>query len=153
MNTCGIQLLTVGVDEIRKWLHHPHNPRQCFVKGRLPSRHMATRRTAMPFTGRWRIVEMEMLDREDIDLIEPGFIEFNENRTGEFGFIAVRGGMDCRVVEHDGRAVVEFSWEGHEEGDQVSGRGWAARRDDGSLEGRLYVHLGDDSGFRAEPFR
>jgi hypothetical protein len=114
---------------------------------------MAARRKAMPFTGRWRIVEMEMWDSEDIDLIEPGFIEFNKNRTGEFGFIAVRGSMDCRTVERDGRTVVEFSWEGYEEGDQVSGRGWVARLDDGSIEGRIYTHLGDDSGFRAEPFR
>lgn len=107
----------------------------------------------MPFTGRWRIVEMDMWDRDDIDLIEPGFIKFDENRTGEFSFIAVRGRMDCRVVERDGRAVVEFSWESYEEGDQVSGRGWAARLDDGSLDGHLYMHLGDDSGFRAKPFR
>ena len=107
----------------------------------------------MPFTGRWRIVEMEMCEHDDIDLVEPGFIEFDKNRTGEFGFIAVRGGMDCRVVEHDGRTVVEFSWEGHEEGEQVSGRGWAARLDDASLEGRIYMHLGDYSGFRAEHFR
>jgi hypothetical protein len=75
---------------------------------------MTTRGKAMPFTGRWRIVEMETWDSEDIDLIEPGFIEFSKNRTGEFGFIAVRGSMDCRTVERDSRTVVEFSWEGDE---------------------------------------
>ena len=28
-------------------------------------------------------------------------------------------------------------------------RGWAILADDGSLQGHLYFHLGDDSGFRA----
>jgi hypothetical protein len=87
-----------------------------------------------------------------IDLIEPGFIEFTAGQTGQFGFIAVRGWMDCRDAERDGRPAVEFSWEGDDEGDQVSGRGWAVLVDDARLEGNLFVHLGDDSAFRAEPF-
>ncbi len=32
----------------------------------------------------------------------------------------------------------------------MSGRGWAALNPDGTLEGHLYFHLGDDSAFRAE---
>jgi hypothetical protein len=28
----------------------------------------------MPLTGRWRIVEMDMWDRDAIDLLEPGFV-------------------------------------------------------------------------------
>ena len=40
-------------------------------------------------TGRWRIVEMEAWDRDAIDLVEPGFIEFSDEGTGQFGFIAV----------------------------------------------------------------
>ena len=92
-----------------------------------------------------------MWDRDAIDLVGPGFIEFAPDGTGQFGFIAVRGWMDCRTTERDGRTRVEFSWEGEDEGDQVSGRGWAALIDDTTLEGRLFIHRGDDSGFRAEP--
>ncbi len=106
------------------------------------------------FTGRWRIVSMELWDADAIDLVEPGFIEFHHDRTGRFGFIAVAGWMDCREGTRDGRACVEFAWEGSDEGDQVSGRGWAALADDGTLDGRIFFHLGDDSGFqavRAEP--
>ncbi|MET8757762.1 hypothetical protein [Lentzea sp. NPDC004782] len=103
-------------------------------------------------TGRWRIVDMTNWDSDDVDLVEPGFIKFAKDRTGEFGFIAVRGWMDCRWSERDGRPFVEFSWEGHDEGDQVSGRGWAALADDGSLAGHLFFHLGDDSGFQAKPY-
>ncbi len=91
-------------------------------------------------------------DRDDIDLVEPGFIEFAEDGTGQFGFIAVRAWLDCRPVERDGQPGVEFTWEGVDEGDQVSGRGWASLVDDATVEGHLYFHMGDDSSFRAEPF-
>jgi hypothetical protein len=100
-------------------------------------------------TGRWRIVEMSGWDREDIDLIEPGFIEFCRDGTGHFGFVAVTGELDCRPLDRDGRAGADFTWDGVDEGDQVSGRGWAALVDDANLEGRLFFHLGDESSFHA----
>ena len=76
-----------------------------------------------------------MWGRDAIDLIEPGFIEFAEDGTGKFGFIAVRGWLDCHPVERDGRIGVEFTWDGVDEGDQVSGRGWASLVDDTRIEG------------------
>ena len=79
----------------------------------------------MHLNGRWRIMEMDLWDQEAIDLVAPGFIEFGDDGTGEFGFIAVRGWMDCRPGERGGPASVEFSWQGDDEGDEVSGRGWA----------------------------
>ncbi len=103
-------------------------------------------------TGRWRIVEMSGWDRDAIDLVEPGFIEFTRDGGGQFGFIAVRGELDCRPAERDGRVGVEFTWDGDDEGDQVSGRGWAYLVDDAKVEGHLFFHMGDDSSFRAEPF-
>jgi hypothetical protein len=30
-------------------------------------------------TGRWRITEMDNWDQETVDLVEPGFIEFDED--------------------------------------------------------------------------
>ena len=103
-------------------------------------------------TGRWRIVEMSNWDRDAIDLAEPGFVEFNRNGTGRFGFIAVRGWLDRRPAERDGRPGVEFTWAGADEGDQVNGRGWAVLVDDETIEGQLFFHLGDDSTFRAKSF-
>jgi hypothetical protein len=100
-------------------------------------------------TGMWRIVEIDLWDRDAIDLVGPGFIEFGEDRMGRLGFIAVQGQMECRDGERDGLSCVEFTWAGSDEGDEVSGRGWAALVDEASLTGHLYFHLGDDSGFRA----
>lgn len=87
----------------------------------------------MPLTGRWRIVDMELRDADAIDLVSPGFIEFDRVRLGRLGFIAVNGQLDWREVVRDGRPGVEFTWEGADEGDPVSNRlsSWtfmAARR-------------------------
>ena len=76
--------------------------------------------------GRWRITEMGNWDQEAVNLVEPGFIEFDEDGLGELGFIAVTGELDCRDADRDGTPGVEFSWQGSDEGDDVSGRGWAA---------------------------
>ncbi len=103
----------------------------------------------MSLMGKWRITEMDLWDLEDIDLMEPAFIEFGQDLGGHFRFIAVEGWMDCRPGRVQQRPGVEFTWEGDDEGDRASGRGWAALERDGSLRGHIYFHLGDDSGFRA----
>ncbi len=110
----------------------------------------------MRLAGRWRIVDMELWDAEAIDLVGPGFIEFDRCRTGRFRFIAAEGLLDCREVVRDGQPGVEFTWEGSDDGDPVTGRGWAVLNSDDALDGRIFFHLGDDSGFqatRAEPTR
>ncbi len=107
-------------------------------------------RKANPFLGRWRIVEMEQWDREYIDLVVPGYIQFEKSNLGSFQFGTVQGGLDCRLETIEGRVRIEFSWEGMNDNDPGSGRGWAELRDPG-LYGRLYIHCGDDSWFKARP--
>jgi hypothetical protein len=74
---------------------------------------------------------------EAIDLLGPGYIQFGTDPTGHFRFIAVEGWMDCQSGRHDGRPCVEFTWEGNDESDPASGRGWAALEEDGSLRGHI----------------
>jgi len=78
----------------------------------------------LSIAGRWRITEMEPWDQEATDLVEPAFIEFGEaDETGNFGFIAVRGWMDCRDAPRDGYPGVDFSWEGSDDcGPALAGR-------------------------------
>jgi hypothetical protein len=94
---------------------------------------------------------MDGWDRDAIDLVGPASIRFRPDGTGDFGFIAVQGYLDCRYAMGGDRPVAEFSWEGDDEGDPASGRGWAEIEPDGSLTGHIFFHLGDDSGFRAVP--
>ena len=104
----------------------------------------------MGLMGRWRITEMELWAQDDVDLVGPGFVEFGEDHRGSLGFIAFQGGIDWREAPRDGLPGAEFTWEGFDEGDPVTGRGWTVVEEGGSLLGRIYFHLGDDSGFRAE---
>lgn len=69
----------------------------------------------MNLAGRWPITTMDLGESGAIDLMGPGFIEFSQDGTGQFGFIAVRGWMDCRTEERGGRPRVEFSWQDDDE--------------------------------------
>jgi len=102
-----------------------------------------------PFAGEWRIVQMELWDRDYLDLEGPARIVFESDRLGAFQFGAVRGWIDYRLSNDGGSLKADFSWEGSNDSDRACGRGWAAIADD-RLVGRLYVHNGDDSGFIAE---
>lgn len=102
-----------------------------------------------PFVGKWSIVEMEAWDQEYIDMEVPGHFTFNKDGTGHFQFGLVQGEMDCRSENKEGKAKIEFSWEGQEELDPASGRGWAVI-EDGELNGWIFFHQGDDSAFRAK---
>jgi hypothetical protein len=111
-----------------------------------------TRRPAFAaaFNGRWRIVEMDMFGDADLDLDGPAHITFAAAGDGEMAFCAVRGALDVRYGARDGSACAEFTWQVFDEGDEVCGRGWAARGTAGRLVGHIFIHNGDDSGFVAE---
>ena len=101
------------------------------------------------FIGSWRITEMEVWDRDAIDLVGPAHIVFGAEGHGSFRFIAVEGQLDCRFAERDGLPFVEFSWTGHDEMDPASGRGFATVEGD-VMGGRIFFHDGDESAFTAK---
>lgn len=108
-------------------------------------------RTRNPFIGYWKITRMDEWDSAYIDLVVPGFIEFEmeEGRLmGSFQFGTVRGWLDCRIRDVGGDSFVEWSWEGHSDADPGCGRGWARLKGE-QLVGRLFIHCSDDSAFEA----
>jgi len=100
--------------------------------------------------GDWRITSTEVWDRDALDLVRPAFIRFEDDHVGGFGMIAIQGGLHWYYGERDGRPLVEWTWEGEDEGDLRSGRGWAVLGPDDMLRGRMFIHLGDDTAFVAE---
>ena len=92
---------------------------------------------------------MELWDSETLNLEESASIKVGSDGTGLLRFIAVAGTVDCRFKRGGGVQAVEFSWEGHDDGRPVSGRGEASLLGSGELKGRIYFHLGDDSSFVA----
>ncbi len=101
------------------------------------------------FSGGWHIEEMELWDGHALDLLGPANITFDDDGLGSFQFVAVVGFIDCRFSERDGMPLVEFSWQGHDDGDDASGRGWGIIEGDRKLRGRIFNHQADDSGFIA----
>jgi len=93
-----------------------------------------------PFIGMWRIVEMELWDKDYVDLEGPGFIKFDKGGNGHFRFGAVQGDLDCRVENYAGTERIEFSWEGNNEADAApkkfgcTSSHWAPRLNSGALE-------------------
>jgi len=98
------------------------------------------------FIGRWRIVQMEQWDQDYVDLVAPGYIAFNKGGTGQLHFGCVETELDWRFEADTER--VEFTFSGFDEGDEVTGRGWAKAHGAG-LTGRIAFHQGDESGFEA----
>ena len=99
--------------------------------------------------GTWRIVEMDLWDLDAIELVGPALLQVRTDGHGQFAFIAVHGQLDWKPDSGSTSERIAFTWDGDDEGDRVSGRGWASVDDADHLIGHIYFHLGDDSGFRA----
>ena len=100
------------------------------------------------FVGKWRIVEMEVWDQDYVDMEVPGFFRIGSDGTGQFQFGLVCGDIDGRVEQYGHASRFDFSWSGQEDNDPACGRGWAVI-EKGEFIGRIYLHLADDSAFRA----
>jgi len=98
--------------------------------------------------GRWRITWMETWKPDYVDEEVEGFFRFDPDETGKFQSYCVKGVIDYRKVEREGKHSVEFSWDVHDGKVPASGRGWAIIDGD-SMEGRVFIHFNLDSAFRA----
>lgn len=119
-----------------------------FQGGEGPASPSAASGTSELFRGRWRLVETDLWDVDEFEAIEQAHITFGGNHLGEFVLVPMEADLDYQVSTRDGHPLVEFTWDGHDEGDPINGRGWA-RIDGDSLVGEIYIHRGDHSGFVA----
>src|SRR5208282_4124921 len=53
-------------------------------------------------------------------------------------FAYVRGEIDYRITTRDGEPAVEWSWEGNDDQNSMSGRGWAMLKGD-ELHGMIFI--------------
>ena len=100
------------------------------------------------YIGTWRIKEMELCDEDYIDMVGTGQIKIRKNGIGSLRFGAVEATLDCKTDRIGEAERLEFTFEGSDEGDPCSGRGWMKIKGS-EMNGRIYFHLGDDSGFTA----
>lgn len=100
------------------------------------------------FVGQWRVIELQGFDSDYVDLCGPAKLKLNTRGTGRMNFGAVDAELDCKIDERDER-VLHFSFEGVDEGDPISGRGYCLG--EGNLMiGRVFRHFGDEFGFKAK---
>jgi len=98
--------------------------------------------------GKWRIIQTEAWDKQHLDPRGPAYIEIDAQGRGDMAFGALEAAVDSGFTPNG----IDFDWNGGEEGDQVSGTGWADLRDDGHLEGETAYHNGDETTFIAAPW-
>ena len=97
----------------------------------------------MNIDGIYEIVEMELWDKNAIDLVEPGYISI-KGKKGKLHFICVDGEMHIQKLKD--RYL--FTWDGNDESDSASGYGEFTCTGD-TLIGRIHTHDSDSSSFVA----
>lgn len=98
--------------------------------------------------GRWRIIKSEEWAPDMMDMDQPAKVEINKDGFGFLNFCAVEADIDYRISDNE-KDKIEFSFSGQDDGDPISGRGWA------KLEGEklifeIYFHRGMESWFEAK---
>lgn len=76
-------------------------------------------------------------------------IKIEPDNSGHFQFGLVCGEIDGRIVDYAEGKRFEFTFEGSDECDPVSGFGWVRINEISILEGEFRFHLGDSSTFSA----
>ena len=99
----------------------------------------------MTLQGKWRIIETALWDRDYLDLVEPAFILIEARGEGEMAYGALTAALAVAIDE----TTLSFTWNGADEGDQVSGDGWAELDEEGALVGEISYHNGDETTFKA----
>lgn len=100
------------------------------------------------FVGYWRITVLVGFAAEYLDLCGPAMIIISPGGIGQMNFGAVEIELDCKMDDLNDM-VLRFSFEGADEGDPISGRGYCLDRND-EMTGRILRHCGDEMEFKAQ---
>lgn len=102
-----------------------------------------------PLLGDWRIEGTELWGAEGLDLLGPAVLSFSEDGLGSLRLGALEADVDHRICEGRKGWRADFSWTGFDDGSPVSGRGWVHLVGVDEIQGKLFIHLGDEARFRA----
>jgi len=102
----------------------------------------------MSLKGKWRITTMPGFVGDYPDMVEPAYILFEGQGSGQFAFGCCIG--EIWEASSTKATSISFSWSGCDEGDQVEGDGFAELQLDGSLHGAIEYRHGDEFAFIAK---
>jgi len=97
----------------------------------------------MNIDGTYEIIQMEVWDKDAIDLVETGYISI-KGKKGHLHFICVDGQMEIQKINDK----YMFTWEGTDECDPSSGYGDFTCSGN-TITGRIYILDSDNSSFVA----
>ena len=101
----------------------------------------------MSLKGKWRIIAMPDFEADYPDMVEPAYILFEDNGSGEFAFGCCTGHI--WEASNTETTSIDFSWDGSDEMTEVCGDGSAELQPDGSLHGEICYRHGDEYSFIA----
>ncbi len=102
----------------------------------------------MSLKGKWRITKMPGLMDDHPDMVEPAYILFEDEGSGEFAFGCCTG--QIWEASSTRATSISFSWSGCDEMEQVEGDGFVELQPDGSLHGEIEYQHGDQFAFIAQ---
>jgi hypothetical protein len=92
---------------------------------------------------------MEMWDGDYFNMEVQAYVRIDSEGLGEFQFVLVSGEIDGEIVEDGTDERFEFTWGGNDKCDPALASGWFRLKDKNSIEGRIKIHMGDNSAFSA----
>jgi hypothetical protein len=98
--------------------------------------------------GKWKLVEVDDWEEEEIDEFEPAMLDIRKGGKGSFNFIASHAVLDWKMDDPKNIGRIDFSFMGDDDGTEVFGRGWA-EFDGGEVTGEISYFQGDRYQFRA----
>jgi hypothetical protein len=101
------------------------------------------------FMGEWQITSTSEWDEDYLKKVGSACLKISSSGYGTMRFGDFEGGIDAMTDELRPNDVMQFSFHGTLEGDEVCGRGFAVEAG-GILKGRVCFHRGISSEFVAE---
>jgi|GEM_PF-317550 len=121
-------------------------PEHFVISWHVPNATYAVKRK---FMGKWHICASSEWDYDYLSLVGRPEIEISSGGYGTIRFGAFEGILDVMKDELRPDDVMQFSFHGYDEGDEVFGRG-AAWMEGELMKGRIAFHRGMTSDFEAE---
>ena len=91
---------------------------------------------------------MSAFTAEQLDLVEPAYLELDDSGGGEIVFGALQASLECSSAA-DG---ADFDWLGLDDGDEVNGTGSITLMTDGTIKGEFVYDNGDETTLKARPW-
>lgn len=103
------------------------------------------------FVGKWRITKMSEWDNKYMDMEVKAYINIEKDGSGDFHFGLVSASINGDFLKE--RQLFDFTFEGTDEMDPISGDGWMKISYNTATEGEIRFHAGDKSKFWAKKMK